>query len=86
MTDTPTPLPEGGSEAASVPPDARPTGWQATNSDTIIIRQMTDEQLAHYRETGNLPASADIPLVEVTDVATQQPDGGTMPFNGYRKT
>lgn len=61
------------------------SGWQATNSDTIIIRQMSEEQLAHYRETGDLPASEDIPLVEVTDVASQQPDGGAMPFNGFRK-
>ncbi len=81
MTDTPTPLPE----AASVPPDATPTGWQATNSGTIIIRQMTDEQLVHYHETGDPPASADIPLVEVSDVARQQPDGGATPFNGFRK-
>lgn len=85
MTDTPLPLPEAGSEAADVSQDAAQSGWRATNSDTIIIRQMTEEQLAHYRDTGDLPASADIPLVEVTDVASQQPDAGAMPFNRYRK-
>ena len=85
MTDTPIPQPEADNNTADVPQEARQSGWQETNSDTIIIRQMTEEQLAHYRETGNMPASADIPLVEITDVASQQPEGGDMPFNGFRK-
>lgn len=55
------------------------------DSNTVIIRQMTDEQLAHYRETGKLPASADIPLVEVTDVANHQPKPGSGYFNGVKK-
>lgn len=71
--------------------EGRPTGapisgWQQTNSDTGIVRKLTDEQLEHYRETGEVPASADIPLVDVTDVASHQLPPGTTGFNGSRKS
>ena len=48
---------------------------------------MTDTSTSRpeARSEAGSPASADIPLVEVTDVASQQPDDGAMPFNGFRK-
>lgn len=66
-------------------PESSRSKGTVNDSNTVHIRQLTDEQLAHYRATGELPASTDIPLVEVTDVSSHQPPPGTGYFNGVKK-